>query len=308
VAALPFEQFEKKYEKRYSSLEERSLRREIYEGNLRFVQNHNLDGTKTYTVGINRFADLTSQEFARLHLQEPREVVVAPSQERVAAPLPTSWDWSAKGAVGPVQNEGQCGGAWIFVTTDAVASCHFITTGKAYEDLSGQQLIDCDSNSEGCDGGLSGDAFQYIKQNGGIDTAACYPYSGVSSPCQWNPDCCGSTVSNIFNVTSGDETALQNAVYLTPVVVGVDASQPSFQMYTGGVYYEPACSSSQLDHEMLAVGWGVNSGAAFWLVKNSWGNDWGQGGFIWMARNKNNNCGIATAAVYVTGCDDCDAY
>jgi len=106
-------------------------------------------------------------------------------------------------------------------------------------------------------------------------------------------------------VESKNETALQDAVYKGPVTVAVDASHPSFEFYEGGVYYEAACSQNALDHEMLVVGWGTDSGKDYWLVKNSWGEDWGLKGYIMMARNRSNNCGIATAALAPSGCSKC---
>jgi len=112
-------------------------------------------------------------------------------------------------------------------------------------------------------------------------------------------------VTNYTSVQSGNENALQVAVYMTPVAVGIDASQSSFQFYDSGVYYDPSCSSSNLDDELLVVGWGVQSGSDYWIVKNSWGIDWGMSGYVLMARNKNNACGIATAATYPYGCNNC---
>jgi hypothetical protein len=99
--------------------------------------------------------------------------------------------------------------------------------------------------------------------------------------------------------------SFQAAVYTTPVSVGFDGSLSSFQFYTSGVYYDPQCSSSQIDYAALLVGWGTLSGDDYWIVKNQWGTEWGNDGYIWMARNKDNACGIATMASFPTGCNTC---
>jgi cathepsin L len=143
-------------------------------------------------------------------------------------------------------------------------------------------------------------AFEYIINNKGIDTESSYPYQTAQYNCRYNPANSGGSLSSYNDVSSGDEGALLNAVATEPTSVAIDASHNSFQFYSGGVYYESACSSTQLDHGVLAVGWGTENGQDYWLVKNSWGADWGLSGYIKMARNKNNNCGIATSASYPT--------
>jgi len=145
-------------------------------------------------------------------------------------------------------------------------------------------------------------AMQYIISNGGIDTESSYPYTAQDGTCSYNSANRGSTLSSFSNVASGDEGALQTSVYSGPTSVAIDASQSSFQFYSSGVYSDPNCSSQNLDHGVLAVGWGTSSGQAYWVVKNSWGTDWGMSGYIWMARNDNNMCGIATMATLPSGC------
>jgi cathepsin L len=146
---------------------------------------------------------------------------------------------------------------------------------------------------------LMDDAFQYIINNNGIDTEASYPYTAEDGYCQYSAANCGSVLAAFQDVQSGSESSLQVAsAGIGPVSVAIDASHNSFQLYTSGVYYEPNCSPTQLDHGVLAVGYGSSSGSDYWIVKNSWGTDWGMNGYIWMSRNRNNNCGIATAASY----------
>ncbi|XP_041459131.1 cathepsin L-like [Lytechinus variegatus] len=144
-------------------------------------------------------------------------------------------------------------------------------------------------------------AFQYIIDAHGIDTEASYPYKAVDQQCHFKKSDVGATVTGYTDVTSGSETALQKAVaHVGPVSVAIDASHMSFQLYQSGVYNEPACSSSLLDHGVLAVGYASTSdGTDYWIVKNrSLGETWGMKGYLWMSRNKNNQCGIATQASY----------
>jgi len=142
-------------------------------------------------------------------------------------------------------------------------------------------------------------AFEYVIKNHGIDTEASYPYKATGpDPCRFKAADVGATIRSYTDVASGSESALMTAVNGRPVSVAIDASHSSFQLYRSGVYYEPACSASQLDHGVLAVGYGTEGSADYWLVKNSWGTSWGMSGYIQMSRNRNNNCGIATMASY----------
>jgi len=140
------------------------------------------------------------------------------------------------------------------------------------------------------------DAMTYIIQNGGIDTEASYAYTAEDGTCHYSASDSGATLKSYTNVQAGSESDLQAKVTMGPTSVAIDASQSSFQFYTSGVYYEPNCSSQNLDHGVLAVGWGEESNADYWIVKNSWGTGWGEEGYILMSRNRNNNCGIATMA------------
>ena len=142
-------------------------------------------------------------------------------------------------------------------------------------------------------------AFQYIKDNGGIDTENSYPYHAEDERCHFNPNKVGATDKGFVDIEEGNENALKKAVATVgPVSVAIDASHESFQFYNEGVYHDDDCSSENLDHGVLVVGYGTEDGKDFWLVKNSWGTAWGQEGYIKMERNANNACGIASSASY----------
>lgn len=143
-------------------------------------------------------------------------------------------------------------------------------------------------------------AFQYIKSNHGVDTERSYPYEGKEGRCRYSKRSVGADDTGFVDVPKEDEQKLKEAIATVgPVSVAIDASQPTFQFYSEGVYDEPQCSSTELDHGVLAVGYGTDeNGVDYWLVKNSWGTKWGENGYIRMSRNKENQCGIATAASY----------
>jgi len=275
-------------------------RYQIFRSNLDFVNKHNAEG-HSFTVAINEFADLTAEQFARIYagmnvIVESSAIQYQSTDANVG--LPDSFDWRTKGAVTGVKNQGQCGSCWSFSTTGSTEGCHFIS-GNSLVGLSEQNLMDCSYSygNQGCNGGLMTSAMNYIIKNGGIDTESSYPYTAQDGPsCQYSVGNRGATLKSYTNVQSGSEADLQQKVNSGPTSVAIDASHSSFQLYSSGVYYEPACSSSALDHGVLAVGWGVDSGSQYWLVKNSWGTSWGMQGYIEMARNRNNNCGIATMA------------
>jgi cathepsin L len=295
--------FVQRYGKTYQH-DEVYYRYSVFKKTVDFIDDHN-SKPSTYTVGINKFSDLTPHEFQTYFMgtRVDGATFKGKGQKQILTNMtaPASFDWRTKGAVTPIKNQGQCGSCWSFSTTGSMEGCHFLTTGTLVS-LSEQNLVDCSQaeGNEGCNGGLMDDAFQYIIQNNGIDSESSYPYTAEDGTCAYAADNCASTLAanGYTDVQSQSEDALLQAVTITPVSVAIDASQPSFQSYTSGVYYEPACSSTQLDHGVLAVGWGTSSGQDYWIVKNSWGTDWGNAGYIWMSRNKNNNCGIATMASY----------
>ncbi|CAF0936312.1 unnamed protein product [Rotaria sordida] len=302
--------FKRTYGKQYNSVEEEANRRTIWEANLAKIHKHNLEADldlHTYTLGMNRFGDMTHEEFkkqmngfkmsTRTDTSEfDHHTFLAPSN----VVLPDSVDWRTKGYVTPIKDQGQCGSCWAFSATGSLEGQHFAKTQKLVS-LSEQNLVDCSGKfgNLGCDGGLMDQAFEYIKANKGIDTEKSYPYEAVDDTCRFKKQNVGATDTGYVDIKSMNETDLQTAIATVgPVSVAIDASQDSFQFYKSGVYNEPDCSSSELDHGVLAVGYDTASSKQYYIVKNSWGTSWGQKGYIWMTRNKKNQCGIATMASY----------
>lgn len=302
------------HRKDYNSTEEEKFRMKIYMENKQRIAKHNTryyQGHHNYKLEMNHYGDLLPHEFSGMmngFRQDLKLLQGANGQKEAATfippanvELPKSVDWREKGAVTPVKDQGQCGSCWSFSATGALEGQHFRQTGKLVS-LSEQNLVDCSTSygNHGCNGGLMDFAFKYIKDNHGIDTEASYPYEAVDDTCHFKKRDVGASDVGFVDIKQGDEEALKAAVATVgPVSVAIDASQPSFQFYSEGVYDEPACSPINLDHGVLCIGYGVSDdGQEYWLVKNSWNTVWGDQGYIKMARNKNNMCGIASSASY----------
>lgn len=317
MAAIPsdmeiqahWESFKATHAKTYANAVEEAYRAKVFKENAIRIAKHNdrfASGEVTFKVGYNQYADMHTHEVTeklngyRSGLKQASAFVHTASND--SWPWSKKVDWRSKGAVTPIKDQGQCGSCWSFSATGSLEGQLFLKN-KNLVSLSEQNLVDCswDFGNEGCNGGLMDSAFEYVKSNGGIDTEESYPYTAVDG------DSCLYKAANNAGVNTGykdvqakSESALRDAVEkVGPVSVAIDASNWSFQMYTSGIYYEPACSSDSLDHGVLAVGYGSEwPNKEFWIVKNSWGTSWGEEGYIKMARNKKNNCGIATEASY----------
>ncbi|XP_012945386.1 cathepsin L1-like [Aplysia californica] len=266
--------FKAKYNKAYSG-DEDIIRRFVWQSNLKKIEEHNelyARGIKSYYLGENKYADMTTDEFNRImnglnvH-KEPGKYVSG----QYKAYLPDSVDWREKGYVTPVKDQGACGSCWAFSTTGSLEGQHFNSTGKLVS-LSESNLVDCSRKwgNKGCGGGLMVYSYQYVMDNKGIDTEKSYPYrSAPHDPCKFKRADVGATQQGYKNVTSGSEDALQKAVVeVGPISAAIDASEGGFAFYSGGVYDEPMCSSTNLDHAVLVVGYGNLGAKDYWLVKN----------------------------------------
>jgi len=293
------------HDKSYGHEETEKVRYEIYKDNLRRINEHNSDATQTFTLKINHFGDLTNTEY-REYITKFRKSENRTAGATFLAPngfvAPDSVDWRDKGAVTPVKDQGHCGSCWSFSTTGSLEGQWFKKTGTLIS-LSEQQLVDCSSSfgNHGCNGGLMDYAFEYIKAKG-IEKEEDYTYHAKKGQCKYDASKVVAHVTGYTDISEGSESELQAAVAsVGPVSIAIDASHFSFQFYHDGVYNEPQCSSTQLDHGVLAVGygtWGSYSKQPFWWVKNSWGTGYGVAGYVRMSRNKNNQCGVASAASY----------
>mmetsp|Transcript_13334 Transcript_13334/g.49524 ORF Transcript_13334/g.49524 Transcript_13334/m.49524 type:complete len:264 (-) Transcript_13334:1057-1848(-) len=246
------------------------------------------------------------------------------------ADVPEAIDWTTKGAVTPVKDQGQCGSCWAFSTTGSVEGAHAIATGELVS-LSEQQLVDCDTFvNNGCNGGSMDFALMWVSRNG-LCTEDSYAYTAKDGKC--HPCKTAADIKKKYDVEQNNEEALLAAVAKQPVSIAIEADQRAFQLYAGGVF--TAECGTKLNHGVLAVGYGEDEdGTKFWKVKNSWGKkvsdacsippryarssrdanrfafldvtgeDWGEKGYIRMARDGRNNgagqCGLAAQPVFPT--------
>lgn len=302
-----FGHFKEKFQRRYGDELEHEKREHAFVHNVRFVHSMNRAGL-SFSLALNSLSDRYGTELAAMRGSKrgkiPNRGLPFPTELYSGVQVPDSVNWRLYGAVTPVKDQAICGSCWSFATTGAVEGALFLKTGSL-QVLSQQMLVDCSwgFGNNGCDGGEEWRGYEWIMKHGGIATTESYgAYMGMNGLCHYNESQLTARVQSYTNVTSGDVGALKLAVFKQgPVAVSIDASHRSFVFYSHGVYYEPACGNSteSLDHAVLAVGYGVLQGEPYWLVKNSWSTYWGNDGYILMSM-KDNNCGVATSATYVT--------
>ncbi|XP_060527653.1 digestive cysteine proteinase 3 isoform X2 [Cylas formicarius] len=304
---IEFDKFVKKHSKHYVDALEEIVRKEVFRQNLRLIHSVNRQ-KRGYTLTVNHLADKTENELKVLRGKTFSGVynggLPFPYKNIKSSDLPVQVDWRLYGAVTPVKDQSVCGSCWSFGTVGAVEGAYFLKNGGNLVRLSQQALIDCSwgYGNNGCDGGEDFRAYQWILKHGGIPTEEDYgQYLGQDSYCHADKVRKVAKISGWINVTTNDENALRLALFKHgPISVAIDASQKTFSFYSNGIYYDENCKNKEdeLDHAVLAVGYGTMNGKNYWLIKNSWSNYWGNDGYILMS-SKNNNCGVMTTPTYV---------
>jgi len=297
-----FQSFVTKFNKQYKTIDEFNAKFATFKSNVESTQKLAAMGHR-HQVGVTKFSDLTKEEFKSQMLGFKPSKGFLTHVHRVRPDsvddAPASVDWRDKGAVTAVKDQGQCGSCWAFSAVANIEGQYQITTGKSVQ-FSEQELVSCDTNDSGCNGGLMENAFQWLEDNGALETTKEYPYtSGDGDDGNCSLDQSSSDVKVVSHqMVSTDETEI--AAFLAkygPLAVAMNA-EDSLQTYTGGIIdlSESECDPSMLDHGVTIVGYGTENKVDYWIVKNSWNTNWGEDGYFRITRG-NGTCGINTHVV-----------
>lgn len=274
----------------------------IFVDNVKYMDSVNKKNL-TYQLGLNQFADMTDPEFDNavtcVRFTERRDMSRVKNESFMNQDVPGTVDWRLSGAVTPVRNQMDCGSCWAFAAAAAIEGLHKIK-GNRLMTLAPQQLLDCSGGVNSCLGGDSFDAFDYVqlrKKGYGITDEYFYRYEAVKTPCEDGLVPKGATISGVRKVTG--ELELKIAVARGPVAVVMNFGHPDIKSYTGGIF--KGYCGSVINHSLVVVGYGEESTwcctEKYWIIKNSWGSTWGEGGYMRIARGNGQStgkCGVAT--------------
>ena len=295
-----FQMFVKDYDRYYDSHEEFMGRWKTFARNMETIAAH--EGP--YRMAVNKFSDRDPSELTthigRTYLYSTPLLggTKCSSMDYTPADVPNTVDWVSSGGVTPVKDQGQCGSCWSFSATGALEGAWFVRTNDLVN-LSEQELLDCSRSygNMGCNGGLMDGAFEFVIDNG-LCSEATVPYDASVHRLGCEQDTCTSIVNmtDCYDLTPDNEMLLMQAVSQQPVSVAIGANAVGFMSYSGGILSPDGCNTD-LDHGVLVVGYGEDNGQKYWLVKNSWGTDWGEGGYVRIARTESTDsegtCGVA---------------
>jgi len=315
LASYSFDSYILDFGKAYSTAAEEAIHRAIYEAKVAQILSHNANTNATFKKGINKFTDMSEAEINRYKGKRPAKVdsllrFIEPPADFMAnlkpvSELPSSIDWRAKGACSPVKDQGGCGSCWAFSATEVLESHVQIATGKLLQ-LAPQELVDCAPNPDDCGGtgGCSGSTqwlgFNYTQHAGGLSLESSYSYVGATQKCQKAKVKPAAGNKGYVRLPANNYTVLMNAVAtLGPVAISLDAN---FMEYSSGVF--SASCGAEIDHAVVLDGYGTEGGVDYYLVRNSWGADWGERGYIKIERRSDDstNCEVNTSPASGTEC------
>ncbi|EDW55046.1 cathepsin L1 [Drosophila sechellia] len=309
VTDVEWARYKARYNKRYG-LEDQYHRR-ILEKRVQAVANHNRlysQGRSGFRMGLNQFSDtnlrlLYSRRSAISAPAEPStKGVTKPANYKSYDQITRGIDWRQYGYISAVGDQGtECLSCWAF-STSGVLEAHLAKKYGKLVPLSPKHFVDCvPYPNQGCNAGWVSVAFNYTRDYG-IASKESYPYKPENGECRWDPRKSAGTLREYVTLTSNDERELAEVVYnIGPVAVSIDHLHEEFDQYFGGILRIPSCGNTKFDlkHSVLLVGFGTHpKWGDYWIIKNSYGTEWGESGYFKLARNANNMCGVATLPQY----------
>ncbi|EAN31018.1 Papain family cysteine protease family protein [Theileria parva strain Muguga] len=314
---IEFDSFVEKHKRVHKTFDQRLERFLIFRKNFYIVRAHKV--SEPYSLELNKFADLSEEEFKALYpvitppkaytslskhlefkkmsyknpiyISKLKEAKGVEEIKDISLVTGENLDWTRTDTVSPVKDQGDhCGSCWAFSSIGSVESLYRLYKNKSYF-LSEQELVNCDKSSMGCSGGLPITAMEYIHSKG-ISFESEIPYIGIDAPCR--PSIKNKVFVDSISILKGNDVVNKSLV-ISPTVVAIAATR-ELKLYQGGVY-TGKCGDA-LNHAVLLVGEGYDeeTGLRYWIIKNSWGEDWGENGFLRLERTKKglDKCGILT--------------
>jgi len=259
--------------------EEDATREQVFNANIAIIESENAKDN-THVLGVNQFAHLSFEEFSAQYLNAKGSAVSDDDAHlgelEVQSEVASTVDWSTdKSVVNPVKDQGQCGSCWAFSAVGTVESAYAVAAGKlgSYAE---QQLVDCDTRSDGCSGGYNQYGISYIGTTG-IAAESAYPYTATDGSCRSVSKTLTAGSVAGYNSVGKNNAALQSALNSVPVSITVDADN-SWQLYRSGVLSQACGLFGQIDHAVIAVGY--DTSADTFKIRNSWGASWGEGCYV----------------------------
>ncbi|TKR94684.1 hypothetical protein L596_008943 [Steinernema carpocapsae] len=291
------------YQKTYATKAEEAKRFGVFVENLKLAKERAAKEQGTANFGMDKFSDMTVKEFKTTRLMNKKLVShmkrgakkMVPEKAYECGGLPKAFDWRDHHAVTGVKDQGGCGSCWAFSTAANIESAYAVKKGKLYS-LSEQEIVDCATDNYGCNGGWPIKAMKDVEQLGGLEKEGEYKYEGEDDKCRFNKSEVVVQISDVVSLSHDEDKIAAYLVQHGGVSVAFNAAD-SIMGYTGGIVKLDAqeCDPSELDHAVLLVGYGTENDVPFWIVKNSWGADWGESGYFRIFRG-GNTCGIAEDA------------
>jgi len=293
-----------KHKKSYETIEEYETRFQNFMDTAKRVDAQNLRSRQlnsTATFGLTHLSDLSMTEIKALLKTKIEQVHNVDQYQPTGAAIPSSWDWRKHNGITGQKNEMQCGSCWAMTVAMAIESAYMIHKGKTNQvSLSTQQIVDCDTNDGGCNGGMPTTAYEYVVSAGGLATNAAYPYDGQDGTCR---NMTGQEQDPITGyklvIPAGSTDEKTMAEFMSsqqPISTAVDASE--WSTYTGGVLLASQCGQ-EVDHGVQIIGYNGLDENGYWIIRNMWGSSWGENGFIRLQFGK-NTCGLTCLPTFPT--------